>query len=150
MARENYYTLFELDDRIQHLAAWAREYNLTSNTLKHRLSSGMPLREALTRPVKVVRHLSSEARVEAQRTSAKRRVERTRLAVRQYKEARACADCKKTYPAHVMDFDHVRGKKLFDISKMPDYPRRKIAEEIAKCDLVCANCHRIRTFSRRA
>jgi len=48
-----------------------------------------------------------------------------------------------------MEFDHVRGKKLFNLSK-PPYNLKRVAAEIAKCDLVCANCHRLRTASRRA
>jgi hypothetical protein len=51
----------------------------------------------------------------------------------------------------MMDFDHVRGEKLFDVSRMvgPGLSLELIKAEIAKCDVVCANCHRIRTFERR-
>lgn len=62
-----------------------------------------------------------------------------------------CADCGKTYPPYVMDFDHVRGKKLFAVTDgygKRKFPLRKILAEIKKCDVVCANCHRIRTHSR--
>jgi hypothetical protein len=50
-----------------------------------------------------------------------------------------------------MQFDHVRGEKLFNVS----YFRSKakidfLLAEIAKCDVVCANCHAIRTHERRA
>jgi hypothetical protein len=27
--------------------------------------------------------------------------------------------------------------------------RRRVLEEIAKCELVCANCHAVRSFERR-
>lgn len=49
-----------------------------------------------------------------------------------------------------MDFDHVRGKKSFNIGggKMGTPSFEAIEVEIAKCDLVCANCHRIRTEKR--
>jgi hypothetical protein len=61
-----------------------------------------------------------------------------------------CADCGNQYPAPVMEFDHVRGKKLFSISTavMTSRPMKKILAEIKKCDLVCANCHRLRTMKR--
>jgi len=62
---------------------------------------------------------------------------------------RACADCGVQYPAVVMDFDHVRGQKRFNLSKAVQSPFsltfEEIRAEIAKCDVVCANCHRIRT-----
>jgi hypothetical protein len=57
-----------------------------------------------------------------------------------------CMDCGASYPPYVMDFDHVRGKKLFDIGRMRSQTAAKIMSEIAKCDVVCANCHRIRTY----
>lgn len=65
---------------------------------------------------------------------------------------RPCMDCNTKYPSYVMDFDHVRGKKSFNIGQVT-YARSKswskIQEEIEKCELVCANCHRIRTHKRR-
>jgi hypothetical protein len=51
-----------------------------------------------------------------------------------------------------MDFDHVRGKKLFCVGSLvvqQGVGRRQALEEIAKCDVVCANCHRLRTSYRR-
>ena len=61
-----------------------------------------------------------------------------------------CADCKIIYPWYVMDFDHVYGKKKFLLSDASNkiYSLETIDAEILKCDLVCANCHRIRTFTR--
>jgi hypothetical protein len=49
-----------------------------------------------------------------------------------------------------MDFDHRPDEaKLFTISHgKGQYGEEKILAEIAKCDVVCANCHRLRTFGR--
>lgn len=60
-----------------------------------------------------------------------------------------CADCGRRYGPEEMDFDHVRGDKRFNISD----GRRHVAEgvlrdEIAKCEVVCAVCHRLRTTQR--
>lgn len=67
-------------------------------------------------------------------------------------KAKPCIDCGQTYIPYVMDFDH-RGdqKKSANISKMvvDGTGLERILKEIAKCDLVCSNCHRIRTFNRR-
>jgi hypothetical protein len=59
-----------------------------------------------------------------------------------------CTDCKRTFPPVCMDYDH----------RNPEEKREEIAQlvakrhcwetieaEIAKCDLVCACCHRLRT-----
>lgn len=64
-----------------------------------------------------------------------------------YKESNPCKDCGRKYPYYVMDFDHLRDK-IDSVSHMIGTSKAKIAAEIAKYDLVCANCHRIRTFSR--
>lgn len=60
-----------------------------------------------------------------------------------------CLDCKRRYPAEAMDFDHVRGEKLKGVATMWGCSWGKVLTEIAKCDLVCACCHRIRTEARR-
>jgi len=62
-----------------------------------------------------------------------------------------CADCGVKYPTYVMQFDHVRGEKLFHLASATtgSYSQRSIEEEIAKCEVVCANCHAERTEKRR-
>jgi hypothetical protein len=67
--------------------------------------------------------------------------------IRDIKEQTPCADCGELFPYYVMDFDHLRDKKRA-VSNMRSYSEVKILEEIAKCDLVCANCHRERTYQR--
>lgn len=69
--------------------------------------------------------------------------------IRNLKEGRPCTDCQVIYPHFVMDFDHVRGDKLFNIAEAANrrLSNNKILQEIAKCELVCANCHRIRTHA---
>jgi hypothetical protein len=56
------------------------------------------------------------------------------------------------YPPYVMDFDHVRDKKSFEIGIAVgrNKPLAKLLPEIEKCDVVCSNCHRVRTHNRRA
>ncbi len=60
-----------------------------------------------------------------------------------------CADCGVQYPYYVMQFDHVRGHKEFNIGPIgPTVGRDRLLAEIAKCEVVCANCHAERTHSR--
>lgn len=63
-----------------------------------------------------------------------------------------CVDCGVQYQHYVMDFDHTDTKtKTTNINRMINfhsYSKEKILKEIKKCDLVCANCHRIRTYQR--
>jgi hypothetical protein len=63
---------------------------------------------------------------------------------------RPCADCNQQYHHTVMEYDHLpQFKKLFELGEWKQYNRRQIREEIAKCEVVCSNCHRLRTWKRR-
>lgn len=75
---------------------------------------------------------------------------RLSLLVVSLKEGKSCMDCGVAYPPWVMDFDHRPGtKKVINVSQICKRgSERQIYEEIAKCDLVCSNCHRQRTHSR--
>lgn len=70
--------------------------------------------------------------------------------LRSLKSGIPCADCGRVYPTPVMQWDHKPGfEKLGEISV--DFwgkSRDDVLAEIAKCDLVCTNCHTMRTFER--
>lgn len=69
--------------------------------------------------------------------------------VRQMK-SRACADCGIQYPFYVMDFDHREGEsKEYELNRIDRMTTWAILSEIKKCDVVCSNCHRVRTYKRR-
>ena len=68
--------------------------------------------------------------------------------VQSVKESAPCADCGKGYPYYIMDFDHLRDKD-FNINYLSSTGRiGSLKKEIKKCDIVCANCHRERTYKR--
>jgi len=65
------------------------------------------------------------------------------------KVGRPCTDCGRIFPPQVMQWDHLPGTdKLGDVSTFKGRSRMDVLAEIAKCQLVCANCHGIRTFDR--
>ncbi len=75
--------------------------------------------------------------------------ERHRELVRQAK-SRPCADCGIQYPYYVMDFDHRDGAlKQFALNSVQRKTKQAILSEMEKCDVVCSNCHRERTYQRR-
>jgi hypothetical protein len=60
-----------------------------------------------------------------------------------------CLDCNTSYPPCVMDFDHRPGEeKVARVSQLVGAPLHILLAEIAKCDLICSNCHRERTQRR--
>jgi len=71
--------------------------------------------------------------------------------VRAIKAKAPCADCGKKFPPVCMDFDHLPGEeKDRNVSNLVGAGASiaRLDTEIAKCEVVCANCHRIRTEDR--
>lgn len=63
-----------------------------------------------------------------------------------------CIDCHNYYNPWVMMFDHRNPKeKKFVMPKVVSagYSMAKLVAEIAKCDLVCSNCHADRTYRQQ-
>lgn len=70
------------------------------------------------------------------------------------KEGRPCYDCGNDFPPEAKDWDHLPGvEKCFNIShrirSTGEGSNEEIFNEIRKCQLVCACCHRIRGQKRR-
>jgi hypothetical protein len=61
-----------------------------------------------------------------------------------------CTDCGRSYPSYVMDFDHVGDDKDCEVANLVNrnVSLSRLVVEIAKCEVVCANCHRERTHCR--
>ena len=68
-----------------------------------------------------------------------------------YKESHPCHDCGNYFPHYVMEFDHRNPKKKkFGLSLQCVARKLElIKKEISKCDLVCANCHKSRSFKQK-
>jgi hypothetical protein len=95
------------------------------------------------------------ARVNKRNRAAYRPGTRRALAVQQKAEraaivaeakAQPCVDCGNSYPPAAMDFDHVRGEKGGTIAHLvcSGGSIERLKEEIAKCEIRCAVCHRLR------
>ena len=61
-------------------------------------------------------------------------------------KAKPCSDCRLCFPTCAMQFDHVRGQKRDNVATLvaKGCSIEVVQSEIAKCELVCANCHAIR------
>jgi hypothetical protein len=84
------------------------------------------------------------------RTREVRVIEDNQNRLVEYLASHPCVDCGCT-DVRVLEFDHVRGKKSGDISRMvgEGFSWSTIEAEIAKCEIRCANCHRIREGEKR-
>jgi hypothetical protein len=67
------------------------------------------------------------------------------------KAGRPCADCGRVFHPAAMHWDHLPGAdKKADLANLARRGNRQlILDEIKKCELVCANCHAVRSFARR-
>ena len=80
----------------------------------------------------------------------KRRVMEVQQYIWDYLAAHPCARCGESDP-RVLEFDHIKGNKFQSISKMVSdgHTIRSVKKEIAKCQVLCANCHRKKTIKER-
>ena len=70
--------------------------------------------------------------------------ERNRAFVWEHLNCHPCVDCGESDPV-VLEFDHVRGEKLACISVLQEASLERLKTEVAKCDVRCGNCHRLKT-----
>ncbi len=107
---------------------WCKSCLAEANSTHYQNSKQVYLERALTR----------NARVNAEN---KRRLYA-------YLSEHPCVDCGNT-DIRCLEFDHVRGSKSASITRMLNgVPWHKIEAEILKCEVRCANCHRIKTLER--
>jgi hypothetical protein len=95
-------------------------------------------------------YLANKQRYIDQAQANKRRARREKTEqLLAYFATHPCIDCGETDPL-VLEFDHVSDDKSFAVARaMSDRAWAAILDEIAKCEVVCANCHRRRTYRRR-
>lgn len=85
----------------------------------------------------------------AHRKRVRDRIAALQLLLLDYLEERKCKDCGEGDPV-VLEFDHVRGKKVGHVSQLllGGASWKTLEREMSKCEVVCANCHRKRTAKR--
>ena len=112
----------------------------------------MPYAKKEDQAAAAARHYQKNRAKIKQRTSLFKKKQRKILAsmVRAAKSVQ-CKDCGVQYEHYVMEFDHLGSSKLDNISDMvsASVSINKLLAEIEKCEVVCANCHRRRTWSRK-
>ena len=80
----------------------------------------------------------------------KKRIEERKEYIRSKKDV-PCHDCGNTFPQYCMDFHHIDETtknpyigRYSLTERMAKFSIKKIDEELEKCVVVCACCHRIR------
>ena len=89
--------------------------------------------------------LSTERKREKQ-DKANNRAKLVREFISEYKITTGCVDCGYNKHSSALDFDHIKGDKELNVCFSKSIAQAK--KEIEKCEVVCSNCHRIRTYNR--
>ncbi len=75
----------------------------------------------------------------------KQAIGRCRVRILQYLQKHSCVDCGENDP-NVLEFDHIEGKRRSITQIVLDgVAWERIMEEITRCEVRCANCHRKKT-----
>lgn len=108
----------------------------------------VPYKDKAARQAYAAKHYRDNKPEYAARRNEFRRT--LRQTVNDLKESSPCVDCNTLYPYYVMQYDHIGTDKVASVSEVV---RGKslpfVLAEISKCELVCANCHAVRTHNRK-
>jgi hypothetical protein len=109
-------------------------------------SKGKPWCKSCVKDYDAARYLADKEQIMVRN----RGYQKSLVAMEKALKENPCADCETQYHFSMMEWDHLPGfKKLGaprDFAKSGQ--KKKMLDEIAKCDLVCANCHSYRTYLR--
>ncbi len=110
-------------------------------------------RDSFCRPCRAAykqeHYLANKARYVERARLQKQRLYRQRTTyLIAYFATHPCLDCGEPDPV-VLEFDHLRDKPFAVGAGLPYRGWQSILDEIDKCEVVCANCHRRRTAQRR-
>ncbi len=106
----------------------------------------MPYKDPIKQ--KEAQHRSYLKNIEKNKEKNKTYREKVREYVRLQKESDPCTDCGKYFPYYVMEYDHLHSKINSVAKIVSNGTMNQVIEEIKKCELVCSNCHKVRTWSR--
>ncbi len=96
-------------------------------------------------------YLSQPRTTQVQDSNNEKRKFELKIILNDFK-SKPCMDCNKSFPTYAMDLDHRDiNLKSFSISDLLHrfVPLERFRSELEKCDVVCAICHRHRTFSKK-
>ena len=101
----------------------------------------MPFKDLEKR--KAYRRLWYKNNKESEKAHVKRRKKEIKSWLWEYKKNLKCSMCSESHPS-IIDFHHKEGRKEKGVAQMivDGYSKNRIKEELNKCEVLCANCHR--------
>lgn len=86
--------------------------------------------------------------VEDRKNYFKQRYKKVSEWIRAYKLEKGCTDCGYNFHHAALEFDHLEDRVLGTVSSLAGGSLTRVKKEIELCEVVCRNCHGIRTFNR--
>jgi len=106
--------------------------------------------EAWLNPQAFMKATTNNSKCEASKKATERIRLQNRAKINEYKLKKGCCLCGYNQHACALDFDHRDpDQKLFNISQRVTKNWDSLLLEIEKCDVLCANCHRVRTYNEK-
>lgn len=138
-----------IESEVQKLRKEGKKYREISETLKCKISL-VSYYATYKNTIQNRRKVKDPKLKEIFNKSSKKGKDRNREYVKEFLSCNPCIDCGNN-DLRVLDFDHVRGNKIKAISRLvrDGANLERLKQEISKCEVRCANCHRIVTFERR-
>lgn len=80
---------------------------------------------------------------------AARRRDRRKYILNQYKMRKGCSSCGYNQNGCALDFDHIdASNKVAAVSRLTLGSLRKLFSEIRKCQVLCKNCHSVKSYKQ--
>lgn len=94
-------------------------------------------------------HVKCRTNSPDKKTVTKKFQQTRRDLINKIKLTRGCAKCGYNAHSAALDFNHIEGVKTFNVSQDTKVAMHKLLDEIAKCEVLCANCHRVHTYENK-
>lgn len=86
----------------------------------------------------------------SQRTATHQNQQSKKVIMKEIKIKNPCQDCGRFWDPVCMSFDHrAPADKAFDMHRSHTMSWANLIRELKKCDVVCLNCHALRTMKQR-
>ena len=97
-------------------------------------------------PEKIDYRFTEARRLRNNYMTSQRQARRKRL-LSLIKSAIGCVNCGYDEYPEALQFDHVSGEKTGSLGSMATHSMKVIMDEVEKCQILCANCHMVKTYA---
>jgi hypothetical protein len=124
---------------LEKRTAWKREWVKKNREKVREYARKYQSKKYITKPPRVKK--TTEELKEVHNKARKARIQRNRDYIKSIKEISSCKNCGENHISCLAFHHRDKNEKDYSISHMEDMSLETIKKEIAKCDMLCHNCH---------